>query len=247
MAERRTPADAATGGTKGPTVRVLVVVSDPAVGRSIAAMLDRAPYEARVERSVPEADRALKGWRPDIAVIDVDAGVARAIVKLADDRAIDRLPIVALTRSGDRPQNNADVLDAGVDDIVTGPMVPEELRAHIRALLRRTWGPYRPVLTLRVGALEINLVERSVIANGVRIHLTSLEQALLYLLAATPGTVVSRDAILDALWGQESAPEANVLERHISRLRAKLGRHAPDAYRIETVRREGYRLRPTRL
>ncbi|MCA1645494.1 MAG: response regulator transcription factor [Chloroflexi bacterium] len=100
------------------------------------------------------------------------------------------------------------------------------------------------VATLRVGSLEINLVERCVRAGDVRIHLTSLEQALLYLLATAPGSIITRDAILDAVWGVDFVPDNNALERQVSRLRAKLRRHLPDICRIETVRGHGYRLIP---
>jgi len=84
-------------------------------------------------------------------------------------------------------------------------------------------------------------VARSVRVGNVRIRLTALEQALLYLLAAKPGQVLERDAILDALWGVDFAPDNNVLERHVSGLRAKLRHDLPVTYRIETVRGRGYR------
>lgn len=222
---------------------MLVVVPDIVVGQWVAAALDRPPYEARVGRTPGEAVRTLGGWRPHLAVMDVDAGAARAMAQLADESPLDKLPVIGLTRT-DEFRNRVAALDAGVDDILTKPLIAEELRAHIRALIRRTRGPYRAVSSLSVGQLEINFVERCVIAGGVRIHLTSLEQALLYLLAAGAGTVISRDAILDALWGMDFAPENNVLERHVSRLRAKLRKGLPVAHRIETIRGQGYRLIP---
>lgn len=76
------------------------------------------------------------------------------------------------------------------------------------------------------------------------LHLTSLEQALLYLLATKAGSVVTRDAIIDVLWDADVDPEENALDRHVSRLRAKLRPELPPTYRIETVRGKGYRLVP---
>lgn len=135
-------------------------------------------------------------------------------------------------------------LDGGVDDILTEPVIAEELRAHIRAMVRRTHGSNQAVCTIRVGDLELNLVERCVRSGGISIHLTSLEQAILYLLAVSPGMLISRAAMLDALWGEESAPGNNALERHVSRLQGKLRSTFSVAYRIETVRGAGYRLTP---
>jgi two-component system, OmpR family, response regulator MtrA len=224
-------------------IRVLIVVADAEVGRSIVATLDRAPYEARLERNAIEAVRTMRVWRPSLLLMDVDAGTARLIAELSEASAFGSLPVIGLIRKHELATELA-ALDAGVDDIVAAPFVPDEIRAHIRALMRRTYGPYRPVLALRVGKLEINLVERCVRAGDRRIHLTSLELALLYLLAAEPGDVISRDTILDALWGVDFAPDNNVLERHVSRLRTKLLEELQGAYRIETVRGHGYRLVP---
>jgi DNA-binding response OmpR family regulator len=229
------------GHPKPDPLRVLIVVVDAELGRSIVATLDRAPYEPRLERNAVEAVRTMRAWRPNLLIMDVDAGTARLMAELSEVSAFRSIPVIGLIR---RHEFAAEVaaLDAGVDDIVAEPFVPDEIRAHIRALMRRTYGPYQPVLALRVGALEINLVERCVRAGDRRIHLTALELALLYLLAARPGDLISRDTILDALWGVDFAPDNNVLERHMSRLRAKLLVELRGMYRIETVRGQGYRL-----
>lgn len=152
-------------------------------------------------------------------------------------------PVVGLTRANEL-RNKVAALDGGVDAILTDPVIAEELRAHIRAMVRRIHDSDQVVCTVRVGDMELNLVERCVRSGGISIHLTSLEQAILYLLAVSPGRVISRAVMLDALWGEESAPGNNALERHVSRLRAKLGSTSLIAYRIETVRGAGYRLRP---
>lgn len=223
-------------------VRVLIVASDLQMGRIIAQTVRPPQYDARVEQSAVRGVRATRAWRPNLVVTHLDLDAARLIAELSEG-ALGKLPIIGLVRR-DELATRVAALDAGFDDVLTEPLVPEELRAHIRALVRRTYGIYRAVSTLRVGVLEIDLVGRSVRVGDVRIRLTSLEQALLYLLAAKAGEVLERDAILDALWGVDFAPENNVLERHVSCLRSKLRRDLPAAYRIETVRGRGYRFVP---
>ncbi|MGI8620057.1 MAG: response regulator transcription factor [Gemmatimonadaceae bacterium] len=227
-----------TQTASGP-VRVLVVAADVEMGRLIAHTVRPPQYDARVERTAVSGLRATREWRPNLVVTHLDWDAARLIAELSEG-ALGKLPIIGLVRK-DELATRVAALDAGFDDVVSEPLVPEELRAHIRALMRRSYGAYRAVSTLRVGVLEIDLVARSVRVGNVRIRLTALEQALLYLLAAKPGQVLERDAILNALWGVDFAPDNNVLERHVSGLRAKLRHDLPVTYRIETVRGRGYR------
>ena len=129
---------------------------------------------------------------------------------------------------------------------MTIPFSPEELLARVLAITRRTYGqavPFNPVL--RIGELEIDIMHRQVRAGSSELHLTGLEQSLLYLLAANPGRVVTRDEILDALWGVDYAAESNVVDRHIRNLRAKLQNDWRKPRFIATVPGKGYRFIPT--
>mgnify|MGYP001795668022 CR=1 FL=1 len=122
------------------------------------------------------------------------------------------------------------------------PFVPDDLVARVRAVLRRTNGdPGELLPRLRIGDLEIDVLNRKVIANDHDLHLTSLEQALLYLLAANAGTVLSREQILDALWGTDFVIESNVVDRHVRALRAKLQNDWHKPRYIKTVPGTGYR------
>src|SRR5205823_14755849 len=113
--------------------------------------------------------------------------------------------------------------ERGVDDILAVPFSPEELVARVLAVLRRTYREavaFAPVL--RLGELEIDILNRRVRVGGHELHLTALEQSLLYLLAANAGRLVTREEILDALWGTDYVAESNVVDRHVRKLRAKL-------------------------
>ncbi len=112
-----------------------------------------------------------------------------------------RLAIIGLTRRGDLKAKLA-AFDCGADDIVTIPFAPEELLARVLALLRRSYGdPLTFMPVIKLGDLDIDILKRTVRAGTSELHLTSLEQSLLYLLAANPGRVITREEILDTLWG----------------------------------------------
>ncbi len=122
---------------------------------------------------------------------------------------------------------------------------PEELLARVIALVRRSYSDavtFTPLI--KVGELEIDILRRAVRTGTTELHLTPLEQSLLYLLAANAGRVVSRDEILDTLWGTHYVAESNVVDRQIRNLRARL----LDDWRcprfIATVPGQGYRLLP---
>jgi DNA-binding response OmpR family regulator len=132
--------------------------------------------------------------------------------------------------------------ERGVDDIMTVPFSPEELLARVLVITRRTLGQVpelNPVL--RLGELEVDILHRRVRAGSSELHLTGLEQSLLYLLAANAGRVVTRDEILDALWGVDYVSESNVVDRHIRNLRAKLQNDWRKPRFIATVPGRGYR------
>ena len=129
---------------------------------------------------------------------------------------------------------------------MTIPFSPEELLARVLVISRRTLGgstPFNPVQ--RLGELGIDILHRQVRAGSSELHLTGLEQRLLYLLAARAGQVVTRDEILDALWGFDYVSESNVVDRHIRNLRAKLQNDWRKPRFIATVPGQGYRFIPT--
>ena len=207
----------------------------------IAFALNHGAYDVRVEPTLAAARVALVEMRPHLAIVDVDADGGRPIELVDEQPGTRRLSIIALTRRDDLQRNLA-VLDRGADDILTLPLRPTELITRVRALIRRAYGERVHIVpVVRVGDLSIDLLNRRVRIGSSEIHLTSLEQALLYLLAANSGTLVTRQAILDALWGPEFLTETNVVERHIRALRVKLGDKASKTRYIQTVRGEGYR------
>jgi len=202
-------------------------------------------FDRKAAASVSEARTIVESWKPHLLLVNVDAEDGRAM-QLIDEGAANRsLAVIALTRRADL-RGKLDAFERGADDYITVPFVPDDHIARTRAVLRRTHGdPGSIVPRLRIGDLEIDVLNRRVSAGDHDLHLTSLEQALLYLLAANAGTVLTREQILDALWGTDFIIESNVVDRHVRALRAKLQNNWHKPRYIETVVGAGYRFVPT--
>jgi DNA-binding response OmpR family regulator len=226
--------------------RALVVVDQPTLAGVVELALNHGTCTTRVAANAHEASGILTEWQPQLAVIDMDIGEAELIERLEQGRPrADRIPVIALTRRGDL-KTKLEAFERGVDDILTMPFAPEELVARALAVMRRTYGEIG-VLTpaLTVGDLHIDILNRSVRTSDHELHLTSLEQNLLYLLAANAGKLLTRDEILDYLWGTDYAAESNVIDRHVRNLRAKLQNDWRRPRYIETVPGKGYRFMTT--
>ena len=226
--------------------RVLVMVEQPLIADVIELTLNHGVYATRKAKNLVEATTVVTEWAPHLAVIDMDIGGDRLVQQLERSGTSGgiRIPTLALTRRGDLKTKLA-AFEQGVDDIMTIPFSPEELLARVLALTRRSYG--RPIMfnpILKVGEIEIDIMQRQVRAGTSELHLTGLEQSLLYLLVAHAGQVVTRDEILDSLWGVDYVSESNVVDRHIRNLRAKLQNDWRKPRFIATVPGRGYRFMP---
>jgi DNA-binding response OmpR family regulator len=228
-------------GFPGPLL-VLIVVDQPVLADLITLALAHGRFKTRIAPDAPAATVLLGSWRPHFAIIDMDIECGTVLDRLGyAGTGANRIPVLALTRRGDLKTKLA-AFERGVDDIVTVPFSPEELVARVLAIARRSYGAvaaFTPVI--RLGELEIDILNRHVLVGGHALHLTSLEQSLLYLLAANAGRLLTRDQILDHLWGVDYAAESNVVDRHIRNLRAKLQNDWHRPRYIATIPGKGYR------
>jgi DNA-binding response OmpR family regulator len=214
----------------------------------IELTLNHGLFVVQAARELAEAATILANWHPDLTVIDMDHPDSTALLSRlgAANRLTRRVtPALGLTRRGDL-KTKLRAFDLGVDDILTMPFSPEELLARCIVITRRASGSDQPVVpTIRLGEIEIDILNREVRAGSSVVHLTGIEQSLLYLLASRAGRAVSRDDILDAIWGTDFVTESNLVDRHIRSLRIKLQNDYRHPRFIATVPGEGYRFIPT--
>jgi two-component system KDP operon response regulator KdpE len=223
---------------------VLVVLGDRALANTVDLTLRHGGYLRRSEETVQAALAAIAEWQPDLLLIDIDLESGGGIQLIDEARAGGPIGVIALTRRSDL-RGKLDAFERGADDYIGVPFVPDDLVARARAVIRRTHGNAGELVPrLRIGDLEIDVLNRKVLAGDHELHLTSLEQALLYLLAANAGSVLTREQILDALWGTDFISESNVVDRHVRALRAKLQDDWHKPRYIETVAGTGYRFVP---
>src|SRR5678816_195340 len=226
---------------RGPA-RALLIIEQRVLADVVKLALTHAHYITRVAHSVEEASTAIVDSTPHLVILDMDIAGSQILERLGDAvREGGRLPVIALTRRGDLKAKLA-AFERGVDDILTIPFSPEEFVARVLAIMRRTYreaAMFTPAL--RLGDLEIDILNRRVRTGDTELHLTSLEQSLLYLLAANAGRLLTRDEILDHLWGADYIAESNVVDRHVRNLRAKLQNDYRRPRYIATVPGKGYR------
>ena len=226
---------------------MLSVLGDQALANTVEFTLRHGRYVLRSAANVEDARAAITAWKPHLLLLDIDLEAGAGIQLIDDARASGPVGVIALTRRSDL-RGKLDAFERGADDYIGVPFVPDDLVARARAVIRRTHGTAGELVPrLRVGDLEIDVLNRKVLAGNHELHLTSLEQALLYLLAANAGSVLTREQILDALWGTDFIIESNVVDRHVRALRAKLQDDWQKPRYIETVPGTGYRFVPAMI
>jgi len=225
------------------SVRVLLVLDDqPELSQPVQEALNHVGFVVKIVSTRAQAGAILATWQPHLLVIDIEQVDAWLTEHVGDDApGGKRLPVIGLAHGNDL-NSKLTAFAAGVDDVLSIPFAPEELLARVIALVRRS---YSDVVTLtpviKVGELEIDILNRSVRAGASELHLTSLEQGLLYLLASNAGRIVSREEILDTLWGTNYIADSNVVDRQIRNLRARLNDNWKQPRFISTVPGRGYR------
>jgi DNA-binding response OmpR family regulator len=228
--------------------RALVLHDLPLIVDLIELTLNHGLFVVRAAQSFQEAEAILARWQPDIGVVDMDHDDSTTLLRrlgASNTLAGSTTPVLGLTRRGDLP-TKLKAFDLGVDDILTMPFSPEELLARSIVITRRASGTDRPIIPrITIGEIDIDIVNRQVRAGSSVIHLSGIEQSLLYLLASRSGRVLTRDEILDAIWGTDFVAESNIVDRHIRSLRVKLQNDYKHPRFIKTVPGVGYQFIPT--
>ena len=220
-------------------MRVLLIEDDIEIADSVRQILERRKFAVHIAYDGDEGLFALSHDRFDVAIVDV--GLPRrdgfAVAKQARAAGI-QTPMLMLT-ARDAVEDRVRGLDAGADDYLIKPFVEEELHARLRALLRR--GPL-PVRDLHVvGNLVVDSGGRTIEVGGKPVKLAATEFRVLEYLAANSGIVLSRDQILDFVWGTSFDGSRNIVEVYVSAIRRKF-RAVGAGDRLVTVWGVGYKL-----
>jgi two-component system KDP operon response regulator KdpE len=225
-----------------PRTTVLVVDDEPQIRRVVRNALDGDGARVLEAATAREGIDLAAAERPDLVVLDIGLPDGRGEDVCRELRGWSNVPILVLSARHSDAEKVA-LFDAGADDYVTKPFSPVELKARIRALLRRA----RPdgeggADSVKHGDLEIDFVRRAVRLGGSPVHLTPIEWELLKALATQPGKVLTHQQLFHAVWkGREHGDAQQYLRVHVAHLRRKLEQDPVRPRHIFTIPAVGYR------
>ena len=221
------------------TARILIIDDEPSIHTVVSAYLDAEGFEHLSAMDGPSGLKAARTFRPDVVILDVMLPGMDGIELLANLRRDSDVYVIMLTARTEEVDKIVG-LSVGADDYLTKPFSPRELIARIKAALRRLQGATSSAegaLVLTFAHLRIDLSERRVWLGQQLIELTAIEFDLLVTLAQNQSMVLSREQLLEKVWGYEYFGDTRVVDVHIGHIRQKLG----DDRLIQTIRGVGYR------
>lgn len=216
---------------------ILLVDDDPNISHLVRLYLEKEGF------GVTECDRgdtaidAFRSCNPALVLLDVMLPGKDGLEVLKEIRMTSKVPVIMLTAK-DETFDKVLGLELGADDYITKPFSVRELIARVKALLRRAAPQNEEEGILHVGGLTIDVGNYEAFRNGEKLSLTLKEFELLKLLVLSRGKVLTRDFLLDRIWGYEFYGETRTVDVHIRHIRQKLG---DDAHYIETIRGVGYK------
>jgi len=223
-------------------MQVLIVEDDAEAAANMQRGLKDAGIEARLAGDGAAGLEAVKAQRPDVIILDRMMPVMDGVTMLQHLRGDGMdVPVLFLSALGEL-EDRVSGLRAGADDYLVKPYALTELVARVEALARRKDKDAAVETVLRVGELEMNLITRQVKRQSTLIDLQPREFQLLEFLMRHAGQSVTRTMLLEKVWAYHFDPQTNVIDVHISRLRAKLDKGF-DRAMLHTVRGEGYQLK----
>ncbi len=222
--------------------RVLLIDDDPLTREVVCGALERAGYQVGEATEGRAGLRKLYAFAPDLVILDVEMPELDGWATLERLRDVCEVPVIMLTaRTGELERVRG--LKSGADDYVVKPFGAQELIARVHALLRRSGQGAEQRELYADGRVTVDFAAREVICDGHEVSLTPLEFRLLATFVAHPNQVLSREQLLELVWGDAYAVSLGQVKLYVAYLRRKLAPDAPDTAPIETVRGFGYRYR----
>lgn len=224
--------------------RILVVEDDPAILRGLVDNLEGEGHSVCSAEDGETALRTIRKESPDLVILDLmlpklsGYEVCRTLREEGNET-----PVMMLTARGEEGDRVLG-LDLGADDYVTKPFSLRELLARVRALLRRTSSSATLPDSLEFEGVEVDFRRYEATRDGQPLHLTRKEFGLLRLVASRAGEVVSRETLLDEVWGYERYPTTRTVDNHVASLRSKLEDDPSSPRHLLTIFGVGYKWVP---
>jgi DNA-binding response OmpR family regulator len=219
--------------------RVLIVDEDPDIVRLVRYNLSHSGYEVQSAASGREALELVQKQPPDLVVLDVmlpDVDGLEVCRTLRQQSSSRRIPILMLTARGEEIDRVVG-FELGADDYVSKPFSPRELVLRVKSILRRSGTDRTDVM--HVGRIQVFPDRRQCFVGTTLVTLTAKEFDLLFELMKARGNVLTREVLMDRVWGYHGDATSRTLDTHVRRLREKLGE---EGGHVETVRGVGYRI-----
>jgi len=220
--------------------KILVIDDEPDLRELVRVNLAQAGYSVETASSGCEALQVIRRSAPDLVVLDLmlpDISGTELCRKIRSDPELAEILVIMLTAKATEVDRVVG-FELGADDYVTKPFSPRELALRVAAVLRRRFADSETEQALEQGAILLDAARHRCTVSGTETSLTAKEFNLLWELMSRPGRVVTRDRLLERVWGSDVTVTPRTIDTHLKRLREKLG-HAGDS--IETVRGVGYR------
>jgi len=221
--------------------RVLIVDDDPDIQRLVSYNLGQAGFQVTTASSGRLALETVQKHPPDLIILDImmpDIDGREVCRTLRQRESSRRIPIIMLTARGDEIDRVVG-FELGADDYVMKPFSPRELVLRVKSIFRRVGE--QKTETVHIGKIQLLPQRRQVIVNNQQIVLTAKEFDLLHELMQARGNVLTREFLMDKVWGYHGEATSRTLDTHVRRLREKLG---DEGDMVQTVRSVGYRIGP---
>ncbi len=229
----------------GATAKILIVEDEDSFVEALRVGLQREGFLIDIARDGSEALDRFDAFEPDLVLLDVMLPKVSGIDVCREIRTRSKVPIIMVTAKGEEIDTVVG-LEVGADDYVTKPYRLRELVARMRSLLRRSnWSDESEALDegllLEVGDVRVDTDRHEVTVRGSSVDLPLKEFDLLTLLVENAGRVLTRDVLIDRVWGSDYVGDTKTLDVHIKRLRSKIETDPSSPERIVTIRGLGYK------
>ena len=222
--------------------KILIVDDDNNIAELISLYLTKECFDTRIVNDGEEAMIAFDQYNPNLILLDLMLPGMDGYQVCREIRAKANVPIIMLTAKGE-DMDKIMGLEYGADDYITKPFNILEVKARIKAILRRSGKkaePVKPVNILEINGMKVELDSRRVFVHGKELNLTAKEFDLLELLMAHPNKVYSRNELLDTIWGSTYPGDARTVDVHVRRLREKIEENPGEPVYIHTKWGVGY-------